>query len=87
VGKLFYQHTSGSKRQHPIDFEQANDSERNAYMGRVANRLLLGDLELAGNLSAMQDTLEAALAKEFTLQEIQVDLSWGQSTFGRRLTL
>jgi hypothetical protein len=58
-------------------FEQANDSERNAYMARVANNIVLRDLELNGSLSVMRDMLKAALAKEFTLQEIQEDISWG----------
>jgi hypothetical protein len=46
-------------------------------MARVVNGLLLHDLELTGNLSVMRDMLKVVLAKEFMLQEIQVDLSWG----------
>jgi hypothetical protein len=42
-------------------------------MARVANDIVIRDLELTGSLSAMRDTLKA----EFTLQEIQEDLSWG----------
>jgi hypothetical protein len=59
------------------DFEQGDDSERNAFMARVANDLLLRNLQLTGDLSSMRETLKAALAKEFTLREIQEDLSWG----------
>jgi hypothetical protein len=46
-------------------------------MARVANNLLLRNLQLASDLSAMREMLKAALAKEFTLREIQEDLSWG----------
>jgi hypothetical protein len=59
------------------NFEQANNSERNAFIGRVANNLLLCELELTGDLSVMRDMLKVAFAKEFTLREIQEDIEWG----------
>jgi hypothetical protein len=59
------------------DFKLADDSEKNAFMGRVANDLMLQDLALTGNLAVMQDTLKIVLAKEFTFWDIQENIEWG----------